>query len=106
MSDDVKKQHISTNERLKWNNHIGNKGVEHHQLGDGITAGFSLNNYDNTEKGTLKELHDNIGSTRITFSTEAPPNPSVDKELWIDRGSKLIKIYTDTGWESIGAVFL
>lgn len=50
MSDDVKKYHISSNERLKWDSHIGSRGVEHHQLGDGIIAGFSLNNYDNTEK--------------------------------------------------------
>ena len=106
MSNDVKKQHISSNERLKWDSHIGARGVEHHQLGDGTIAGFSLNNYDNNEKNTLKTLNDNVGQIRFTIGTTPPPNPIIDKEFWVDRANKVNKIYTETGWESIGAVFL
>lgn len=58
-SSDIK-QHISIDERAKWNkniedfnNHLGSGGVNNHRLGDGSIPGFSLNNYTNEEKAKL-----------------------------------------------------
>lgn len=60
MSDDIKKQHLSTNERANWNknivdlvNHIGAGGIGNHPLGNGTVPGFSNNDYTTTEKNKL-----------------------------------------------------
>lgn len=54
------KQHISSAERAKWNKviadftaHLGSGGTENHILGNGTTAGFSLNNFTTEEKDKL-----------------------------------------------------
>lgn len=59
------KQHISTEEREKWNkniddfnNHLGAGGVNNHQLGDGSIPGFSMNDYTNEEKSKLAGVED------------------------------------------------
>lgn len=57
------KEHISQEERLKWNkliedfeNHLGNSGIEHHAMGNGVTPGFSTNDYTNDEKSKLEGI--------------------------------------------------
>lgn len=59
------KQHISPEEREKWNkniddfnNHLGAGGANNHQLGDGSVAGFSTNDYTNEEKSKLAGIED------------------------------------------------
>lgn len=59
------KQHISNEERQKWdkcvfdfNTHLGSRGVENHALGDGTTAGFSMDNFTHAEKEKLAGIQD------------------------------------------------
>ena len=59
------KQHISNEERNRWNkvvsdfaNHLGAGGVSNHRLGDGTTPGFSMNDYTNDEKDKLAGIQD------------------------------------------------
>lgn len=59
------KQHISIEERNKWdkvvvdfNNHLGAGGVENHMLGNGTIPGFSMNDYTNAEKSKLAGIED------------------------------------------------
>ncbi len=59
------KQHISSAERAKWNKvivdfmaHLGSNGTDNHILGNGTTAGFSLNSYTNEEKNKLAGIED------------------------------------------------
>lgn len=54
------KQHISIDERAKWNKvisdfaaHLGSGGANNHRLGDGSIPGFSTNDYTNAEKSKL-----------------------------------------------------
>lgn len=105
MSDDVKKQHVSSNQIDSWTNHIGSSGTESHPLGNGSSPGFSTNDFSNTRKETLDKLNKNVGNTRITIGPNAPSNPIVNNELWINSNSKFIAIYTDKGWEFTGAYF-
>lgn len=60
------KQHISIDERNKWDKcvvdlatHIGSSGIEHHALADGIVAGFSQANFSAEEKAKLLGIEDN-----------------------------------------------
>ena len=77
MSDDIKKQHISSNERLKWNSHIGATGIKHHPLGNGTNPGFSTNDFTTMEKDKLNK-YNNINRNAayavgdITFSGNLP----------------------------------
>lgn len=57
------KEHISIEERNKWNknivdlnNHLGAGGVANHRLGDGTIPGFSTNDYTNEEKDKLTSV--------------------------------------------------
>lgn len=59
------KQHISNAERNRWDkvvadfaNHLGSRGVENHALGDGVVAGFSMDNYTKAEKDKLAGIQD------------------------------------------------
>lgn len=45
------------------------------------------------------------GGIRITISSNAPSSPVIDKELWIDKSSNIMKIYTSSGWVGLGAVY-
>jgi len=54
------KQHISVDERNKWDkvvtdfdNHLGSGGASNHRLANGSTPGFSTNNYTTNEKTKL-----------------------------------------------------
>lgn len=54
------KQHISIEDRLRWNkvvddfnSHLGSGGVNNHRLGNGTVPGFSTNDYTNIEKSKL-----------------------------------------------------
>lgn len=59
------KLHVSEIERARWDqvvedlrNHIGAGGVTNHKLGDGVVAGFSMNDYTNREKTKLAGIED------------------------------------------------
>lgn len=59
------KQHISVEERNKWNkvvedfrNHLGAGGTDNHRLGNGTVPGFSMNDYTNAEKTKLAGIED------------------------------------------------
>jgi hypothetical protein len=59
------KQHVSIEERNKWDkvvadfaNHLGAGGVSNHRLGNGTVPGFSTNDYTNTEKTKLAGIQD------------------------------------------------
>ena len=59
------KQHISIEERNKWDKvvvdfaaHLGAGGVENHRLGNGTIPGFSTNDYTNAEKSKLSGIED------------------------------------------------
>lgn len=59
------KQHISIEERTKWDKviadfatHLGSGGVSNHRLGDGTVPGFSMNDYTNVEKLKLAGVED------------------------------------------------
>lgn len=60
MSTNGIKQHVSIDERNKWDKvvvdfaaHLGAGGVANHRLGNGTVPGFSTNDYTNTEKTKL-----------------------------------------------------
>ena len=57
------KQHVSIEERTKWNKvvedfnvHLHNYGDDHHKRGDGINPGFSMNDYTTSEKEKLASV--------------------------------------------------
>jgi hypothetical protein len=57
------KQHVSIEERTKWDKvvddfavHLGNYGDDHHKRGDGTNPGFSTNDYTNAEKDKLSSV--------------------------------------------------
>lgn len=102
---DVKKYHISSNEREAWSNHIGSTGETAHPVGDGVNPGFSTNDFTNDQKTVLSTLANNIGGVRIWINASPPPNPVVDKELWVNPTNNLTQIYKSTGWDALGAVF-
>ncbi len=59
------KQHISIEDRLKWNkviddfsSHLGSGGVSNHRLGNGTVCGFSTNDYTNAEKSKLSGIQE------------------------------------------------
>lgn len=59
------KQHISIQERLKWNkviddfnSHLGAGGVYNHPLGNGTVAGFSTNDFSNLLFAKLAGIQD------------------------------------------------
>lgn len=63
-SNDIK-QHISIEERTKWNkvisdfnNHLGAGGANNHKLGNGSVPGFSTNDYTTREKNKLAGIQD------------------------------------------------
>jgi hypothetical protein len=65
MSNSDIKQHISVEERIKWNknvddlvNHLGSGGVNNHALGDGSIPGFSTNDFTNEEKIKLANIEE------------------------------------------------
>lgn len=107
MSDNIKKQHISSAERDKWNAHIGASGTGAHPIANGTNAGFSTNNYTTTEKNNLNTLVQNVGDLRITIGGNGPSSPRANKEIWFDTDhDEVIKVYTASGWKKFGAVFL
>lgn len=65
MANSDMKQHISIEERIKWNkvvsdfaNHLGAGGISNHRLGDGNVQGFSTNDFTNAEKKKLIGIQD------------------------------------------------
>lgn len=46
-----------------------------------------------------------VNGVRVTISTNAPSNPKIDKELWINPSNALPYIYTNKGWVACGAVW-
>jgi hypothetical protein len=69
MSDDIKKQHLSSNERDKWNKciadlatHTGAGGIVNHPLGNGSVPGFTLNDYTTAEKNKLAGIENNANN--------------------------------------------
>lgn len=46
-----------------------------------------------------------VGGIRITIGTSSPANPQNNKEIWIDTGALVLKVYTTGRWETIGAAF-
>lgn len=59
------KQHISIDERAKWDkvvvdfaNHLGSGGASNHMIGNGTVPGFSLNDYTTQEKNKLAGIED------------------------------------------------
>jgi hypothetical protein len=46
-----------------------------------------------------------VGGIRVTIGSLTPSFPIIDQELWIDTSVKLIKIYTASGWQPLGAVY-
>ena len=57
------KQHISAEERAKWNkvitdlnNHIGKGGISNHPLANGTVPGFSTNDFTNDDKTKLSTV--------------------------------------------------
>lgn len=61
-SQDIK-NHVSIEERNKWNKvvedfnvHLGNYGDEQHKRADGTNPGFSMNDYTSTEKEKLSTI--------------------------------------------------
>ena len=106
MADSTKKQHISTDERDKWNGHIGSTGIANHPLANGTTPGFSTCNFTPAEKQALATLIALVGGVRTTVDENPPANPVVNNELWANPATKKIQIYTATGWEPTGAAFL
>jgi hypothetical protein len=67
MADDIKKMHISSNERIKWNKcvadlaaHVATTNRTAHPLASGGTNyGFSQNNYTTSEKDKLATVQAN-----------------------------------------------
>ena len=102
MGDNVKKQHISSAERERWDSHIGSSGVESHKLGDGTIPGFSTNDFSNTDKTQLITIVKNLSDIRFTINDTPPENPVVNKEFWIDTNTNKAQIYKVTGWEPVG----
>lgn len=65
MANSDYKEHLMASERIKWNKvvtdfaaHLGAGGTNNHPLGNGTTAGFSMNDYTTTEKNKLKGIED------------------------------------------------
>ena len=59
------KEHLMASERARWNKvvtdfaaHLGAGGTNNHPLGNGSTAGFSMNDYTTAEKNKLKGIED------------------------------------------------
>lgn len=104
---ETKNQHISSQERAKWNAHVGASGTGAHPLANGTTPGFSTNNFTTNEKNILATLNTNVGGVRLTINTIPPSNPVINKELWINLSTApaIAYIYKNTGWEALGAFF-
>lgn len=71
------KQHVSIEERTKWNKvvddfnvHLGNYGDDHHKRGDGINPGFSMNDYTTDEKEKLASVE--YGANKYVHPTTHP----------------------------------
>lgn len=69
MANSDYKQHISIEERRKWdknvadfNNHLGSGGINNHPLGNGTVPGFSMNDYTNDEKDKLGTVERNANA--------------------------------------------
>lgn len=160
MGDNIKKQHISSNERIKWDKcivdldtHTGAGGTVNHPLGNGSVAGFSINDYTTAEKSKLAGIDpgaknythpathpasmitglatiattgsydsltnrpvslpasggdaSTVGGVRITINNTPPPNPVVNRELWVNVGESpaVLEVYKASGWEVISANF-
>ena len=77
MADDIKKQHISSNERLDWEKciadlaiHTGAGGIVNHPLGQGVVPGFTINDYTTIEKNKLAGVA--IGATNYVHPGTHP----------------------------------
>ena len=46
-----------------------------------------------------------VNGVRVTINNNAPPNPKIDKELWINPSNALPYIYTNKGWVACSAVW-
>ena len=46
-----------------------------------------------------------VNGVRVTINTNAPSNPKIDKELWINPSNALPYIYTNKGWVACSAVW-
>lgn len=150
------KQHVSIEERTKWNKvvddfnvHLGNYGDDHHHRADGINPGFSMNDYTTDEKeklagienqanryvhpsnpahkaseigdlarvattGSYNDLKDkpvistdavSVNGIKFTIGGTEPPGAIANKHVWFDTSTRLLKIYTKTGWISFRAVY-
>lgn len=45
------------------------------------------------------------GGIRITIGGNPPSNPKSNKEIWIDTTALVLKVYTSSNWQIIGAAF-
>lgn len=48
---------------------------------------------------------DTINWIRILIQTTPPPNPNVNREIWINPDDRLIRIFTNSGWQALHAVW-
>lgn len=59
-----------------------------------------------TEVATiLSAVVGNSAGIRITIGTTAPLSPVNDKELWIDTTNKVMRVYSNAAWITLGSAY-
>lgn len=64
-----------------------------------------LVNIPGTFPGNCSGNSATVGGIRITISVSPPPNPQVDREIWIEPVDGLLWIYCTNGWQALRAVY-